>query len=114
MLMDQFDPDKLYMTKSQILGIGSELIKDWKKNEAANRKIIFITRAAQFIVGRYKAEEIEAYYKAFWKKAYEVMYNNMKAGMPELKLLKEVSKEPQIVSELDFSIKKLLSFGGMK
>ena len=109
----EFDADKLYLSKGQILGIGDRLIRRWKLNEKANKKMILIAKAAQFIVGRYKASEIETYYKDFWKEAYEIMYSNAKAGMPELKLLSHV-KEPEIVSELDFSIKKVLSFGGMK
>lgn len=108
-----FDPDKLYLTKSQIMGIGDKLVERWKKNETANRKMILIARGAKFIVSRYKAQEIETYYRDFWKEAYEIMYANVQAGMPELKVLKQV-KEPEIISELDFSIKKVLSFGGMK
>ena len=110
---EPFDPDRLFLTKNQILAIGDKLIARWKLNEKANLKMIMITKGAQFLVKRYKASEIETYYRDFWKEAYEIMYTNAQAGIPELKTLKQVH-EPEIVSELDFNIKKMLSFGAMK
>jgi hypothetical protein len=40
------DPDKLYLTKAQIIEIGDNLIARWKKNQMANCKMIIITKAA--------------------------------------------------------------------
>jgi hypothetical protein len=63
-----FDPDKLYLTKAQIIRIGDKLIARWKENETANCKMIIITKATQFLVKRYKDKEIESYYATFGAK----------------------------------------------
>jgi hypothetical protein len=90
-----FDPDKLYLTKAQIIRIGDKLIARWKKNETANYKMIIITKAAQFLVKRYKDKEIETYYRHFWRESFEIMQENARAGDPALKILKQVRDAPQ-------------------
>lgn len=113
-----FDPDKLYLTKAQILSIGDKLKARWRQNEQANRKMIWIATAAQFLIKRYSDKEIETYYKDFWKEAYEIMQQNALQGDPALKMLQQVSElrpeQTKTTSEkkpLDFV--KLLTAGGM-
>ena len=53
----------------------------------------------------------QQYYKDFFREAFSVMQDNALAGLPELKQLKEIKdkQDDKIVSELDFSIKKVLT-----
>ncbi len=83
--------------------------------------MIIITKAAQFLVKSYKDKEIEMYYRDFWREVFEIMQENARASDPALKILKQVRDAPQkqekqaeVVSELDFSLKKFMEFGGMR
>lgn len=107
-----FDPDKLYLTKAQLRKVGDKLIAGWTRTQRpGNIKLIWATKAIQLLMKPLSEETCQQYYKDFFKEAFEVMNENAKAGMPELALLKRVAeaKQPEIVSELDFSIKKVLS-----
>jgi hypothetical protein len=92
-----------------------------EKNETANCKMIIITKAVQFLVKRYKDKEIEMYCRDLWCESFEIMQEDARAGDPALKILKQVRDAPQkqekqaeVVNEPDFSLKKIMEFGGMR
>lgn len=91
---DAFDPDKLHLTKKQILAVGDELVKRWMANPKANARMIVITKGAQLLARSYPDAALETYYKEFWKIAYEVMQQNAMQGDPALSMLKQVKEAP--------------------
>lgn len=122
-----YDPDKLYLTKEQIISVGDKLISRWQQNATANRKIILITRAAQWFARRYSEQEIEQYYKEFLIEVFEIMQQNALKGDPQLSTLNRVAEaraaqgpgaKPKVITTtkksapLDFT--KSLGFGAMR
>lgn len=109
-MVPEFDPDKLYLTKAQLSRIGDRLVAGWQRTgREGNTKLILMTRALQLIMKPISEENIQQYYKDFFREAFAVMQENA-LEMPELKVLKQVqqAKDPELVSELDFSMKRLL------
>ena len=109
---EPFDVDKLYLTKPQLHRIGDKLIAGWTKTgRPGNLKLIYMTKAIQFLMKNIPEEACQQYYKDFFREAFAVMQDNALSGMPELKQLKEIKdkQDEKIISELDFSIKKVLA-----
>lgn len=109
-----FDPDKLYLTKKQIIAIGDRLIARWKQNPTANAKMIVITKGAQFLVKRTPEKDVAQYYKEFWSEAYEVMVQNALEGNKELNLLKQVKEKQPLAPKAKLDFTKALNYGAMK
>ncbi len=127
-LNDSFDPDKLHLTKKQILAIGDELVKRWMINPKANARMILLTKGAQLLARGYPDDALEAYYKQFWTIAFEVMQQNAMQGDPALSVLKQVKNQappqtpverpiprtPPIVEKKRLNFADLLGNGAMK
>lgn len=84
-----FNPDKLRLTKAQVLGIIDRRIKEWKKSPIENKVYILEGYAVKLII---KAAP-EDKFGYFWAKLMEdidaVRFENARQDMPDL--LKKVS-----------------------
>lgn len=111
--MEEFNPDKCYLTKQDILGIGDTLIDRWNADSKSNRKMIIIAKGLQFLLKHSPASAVEQYYREAFKMVYFVMQKNARAGdetlsklpMPEPPAIEYVKSE----TPAKFNFLKLVS-----
>lgn len=95
---ETFDPDKCYLSKDQVIGVGNDLIKRWEADPKANFWLIRVAKAMQFVLGRTSEKVVEQYYREAFKMVYYIMQKNASASDPTLSKLPPPSPpKPQYV-----------------
>jgi|TARA_R110002020_G_scaffold102108_4_gene240047 hypothetical protein len=88
---DEMDPDKLNLSKDDLLRFCHECIDEWKKNSISNLKYII---PMEIMIVQVKATP-ETVLKAFWKKImfwmYDLTYKNAIANTKDT-MMKELRK----------------------
>jgi len=78
--MPEFDPDKCYLSKKDIIGVGDTLIERWQASPDSNRKLILVAKGLQWILRRSPSADVEQYYREAFKMVYFIMQKNARAG----------------------------------
>jgi hypothetical protein len=128
--MSQFNsdrnPDRLAMSKDNLLKVTDKLCQRWMKNKASNWKYIIEAWAIKKFFTSIPEEEYDYYWKEFWRLADELRTTNelraddnprvkLLADIQEAKLEKEiltVTAEKEKNIRVDFT--KSLRFGALK
>lgn len=114
--MLEFDVDKCYLSKDQVIDVGTKLIERWQADPKANFWLIRITKGVQFVLKHTPANHVEQYYREAFKMVYYMMQQNARAGDPTLQKLPEpeAPKPVYVVSEKKPSRLKLDFLSGLK
>lgn len=115
-----FDPDKLHLTKEQIMTIGDRLVEGWLRvKRPGYQRRVLIAKFAKWYVSRQRPEDIEQYYKDFLKEVFLIMQENSLNSDPALSMLKnlheqKIKTKTTAPKRLEFSIDKALAYGAMQ
>lgn len=86
--MREFDIDKCYLTKDQILHeVGDVLIQRWEASPSSNFWIINIAKLMQKVLHAVPSKHVEQYYREAFKLVYHIMQVNARAADPTLQKL---------------------------
>ena len=107
--MGQSDPDKLALSKRQVITLIDEFISELGVNKKDNWAYIVEAYAVKKIFGRVPDAKFPWFWERFWEKAERFRYANTVIGDVTLQKLPQGKK---IVSELDFAIEKVLAKRG--
>ena len=73
---EQFDPDKLVLTKKEILEFCDKVLAKWNKNPTKNAQNIIAMNAVRMSVLWTEDDQLKAIWAEILKWAFELLYKN--------------------------------------